>query len=93
VFNFVKSWRDLCGTDIFYVDRVQGFFSVRCVIVECSGSLSGLCVPVEIDTVEASRQGDVPCWYDVWREVCCTSSACREISGCVLRICEHVVVV
>jgi len=37
--------------------------------VECSGSLSGLCVPVEIDTVEVSRQGDDPCWCGVWREV------------------------
>ena len=83
----------LCGTDIFYVDRVRGFLSVRCVIVEYSGSLSGLCVPVEIDTVEVSRQGDDPCWCGVWREFCCTGSACREISGCVLRSCEHVRVV
>ena len=37
--------------------------------MECSGSLSGLCVPVEIDTVEVSRQGDDPCWCGVWREV------------------------
>jgi len=56
-------------------------------------SLSGLCVPVEIDSVEVSRQGDDPCWCGVWREVCCTSSAFREISSCVLRSCEHVVVV
>jgi len=79
------SRRHLCGTDI-YIDRVRGFLSVRCVIVELLES-SGLCVPVEIDSVEVSRQGDDPCWCGVWREV---SSACREISGCVLRSCEHV---
>ena len=27
----MKSWRDLCGTDIFYVDRVRGYLSVRCM--------------------------------------------------------------
>ena len=70
----MKSSRNLCGTDLLCR---SGFLSVRCVIVECSGSLSGSCVPVEIDTVE----------------FCCISSACREISGCVLRGCEHVVVV
>jgi len=46
----------LRGTDIFYVDRVRGFLSVRCVIVELLESLSGLCVPVQIDSVEVSRQ-------------------------------------
>ena len=51
---------------------------------------SGLCVPVEIDSVEVARQGDDPCWCGVWREVCCASSACKEISGCVLRSCEYV---
>ena len=54
------SRRHLCGTDI-YIDRVRGFLSVRCVIVELLES-SGLCVPVEIDSVEVARQGDDSCW-------------------------------
>jgi len=65
----VNSWRHLCGTDIFFADRVRGFLSVRCIIVEFSGSLSGLCVPVEFDTVEVSRQGDDPCCCGVWSSV------------------------
>ena len=40
----MKSWRDLCGTDIFYVDRVRGFLSVRCVIVELLGFVVRGCV-------------------------------------------------
>ena len=36
MFNSVKSWRDLCGTDIFYVDRAQ----VRCPGCVCRWRLT-----------------------------------------------------
>ena len=48
-FNSMKSWRDSCGTVVFYVIRSEVFLSTHCVPRKGPSSLPRLCVPVERD--------------------------------------------
>jgi len=65
----MKSWRDSCGTVVFYVNQVRGFLKYTLhnrggARVFCPGCV---CLWREVDSVEVSRQGGDPCWCGVWR--------------------------